>query len=267
MQLTSRPQDFDVKLKAILSGTAKENPDHPTILYELLRSDLPPQEKQIDRLNEEAQLLVAAGLTTSSWAMSVAAFHVIHSRSYYDQLRAELSAALLRKSDANTFTLSDIEKLPYLNACAREGLRLSYGVTARSPRVWDKPLQYQGWTIPARTPVSLSIVDHHHNEDIFVDSYAFKPERWLTRDQQGQLQLDKSLDRWWFPFGKGSRSCLGVNLATAEILLGLATLFRKYDFELFETDVSDVQLAHDFFLPSARLDSKGVRVTVKEAEK
>ncbi|KIX09391.1 uncharacterized protein Z518_00470 [Rhinocladiella mackenziei CBS 650.93] len=260
-------KDFDVKLKAILSSTAKENPDHPTILYELLRSDLPPREKQIDRLNEEAQLLVAAGLTTSSWAMSVIAFHLIRSRSDYEQLRAELIAALPRTSDASTFNWWDVERLPYLNACAREGLRLSYGVTARSPRLWDKPLQYQGWTIPARTPVSLTIVDHNHNEAIFPDSYAFKPERWLTRDVQGQWQLDKNMDRWFFPFGKGSRSCLGVNLATAEIHLGLATLFRKYDFELFETDVSDVKLAHDFFLPSARLDSKGVRVTVKEAEK
>ncbi len=244
-------------MKTILAGTAKENPDHPTILYELLRSDLPPQEKQIDRLNEEAQLLVAAGLTTAAWTMSVAAFHIIHTPAVYQQLRRELVAALPDKLAA--FDWADVEKLPYLNACVREGLRLSYGVTARSPRLWDKPLQYQDWTIPARTPVSLTIVDHNHNEEIFPESYKFKPERWLNEDGE----MDKSMDRWWFPFGKGSRSCLGVNLATAEIHLCLATLFRRFDFELFETDVSDVTIVHDFFLPSARLDSKGVRVKVK----
>ena len=48
--------------------------------------------------------------------------------------------------------------------------------------------------------------------------------------------------------------------------MATATLFRRYDFELFETDRSDVDVAHDFFLPSAKLDSKGVRVTVKRAE-
>ncbi|KIW33550.1 uncharacterized protein PV07_00390 [Cladophialophora immunda] len=48
-----------------------------------------------------------------------------------------------------------------------------------------------------------------------------------------------------------------------EIHLGLATLFRQYDLDLFETDVSDVRLAHDFFPPSARLDSKGIRVTAR----
>jgi len=45
--------------------------------------------------------------------------------------------------------------------------------------------------------------------------------------------------------------------------MGLATLFRRYQFELFETDISDILVAHDFFLPSPRLDSKGVRVKVK----
>ena len=48
--------------------------------------------------------------------------------------------------------------------------------------------------------------------------------------------------------------------------MALATLFRCYDFRLFETDRSDVELAHDFFLPSAKLDSKGVRVKVTRVE-
>jgi hypothetical protein len=42
----------------------------------------------------------------------------------------------------------------------------------------------------------------------------------------------------------------------------LAAVFRNFSFELYETDLSDVKLAHDFFLPSPKLDSKGVRVKV-----
>ena len=231
-----------------------------------MRSDLPPEEKTIGRLNEEAQLLVAAGLTTTAWALSVTVYYITKSSFVYQELRRELTAIMPDKPSTPP-DWADVERLPYLNACIREGLRLSHGVTARSPRLWEKTLEYQGWTIPARTPVSLTIVDHNQNEDIFPKSHEFKPERWLDQDEQGNWRLDKNMDRWWFPFGKGSRSCLGVNLATAELHLCLATLLRRYDFELFETDESDVTLAHDFFLPSVRLDSKGVRVTVKEVEK
>lgn len=52
----------------------------------------------------------------------------------------------------------------------------------------------------------------------------------------------------------------------AEMHMCLSALFRKYQFELFETDESDIKLAHDFFLVSPKLDSKGVRVFAKEAK-
>ena len=190
--------DFDEKLKAIKAGESKENPDHPTILFELVRSDLPPKEKEIGRLNEEAQLLVAAGLVTVSWALSVITFYVLQDPQILARLQKELAAAIADR-DAS-FKWEDVEKLPYLNACIREGLRLSYGVTARSPRIWPKPMQYNGWEIPARTAVSLTIYDHNHNEDIFPNSWSFRPERWL----------DERLDQYFFSFSKGSRSCLGI---------------------------------------------------------
>lgn len=47
-----------------------------------------------------------------------------------------------------------------------------------------------------------------------------------------------------------------------ELYLVLAHVFRRLKLELYETDESDVELAHDFFLPSPKLDSKGVRVRV-----
>ena len=55
------------------------------------------------------------------------------------------------------------------------------------------------------------------------------------------------------------------SLAMAEMHMCLSMLFRRYRFELFETDESDVKLAHDFFLVSPRLDSEGVRVTVRQS--
>jgi hypothetical protein len=56
------------------------------------------------------------------------------------------------------------------------------------------------------------------------------------------------------------------SLAYAELYLALATVFRRFTFGLYDTDVSDVTLAHDFFLPSPKLDSVGVRVKVKTVD-
>jgi hypothetical protein len=55
-------------------------------------------------------------------------------------------------------------------------------------------------------------------------------------------------------------------MAYAELNLVLATIFRHFELELYQTDGSDVKLAHDFFLPAPKLDSKGVRVKVIAVE-
>lgn len=52
------------------------------------------------------------------------------------------------------------------------------------------------------------------------------------------------------------------SLAYMELYIVLAQIFRRLVLELHSTDESDVELAHDFFLPSPKLDSKGVRVMV-----
>lgn len=52
----------------------------------------------------------------------------------------------------------------------------------------------------------------------------------------------------------------------AEINLVIASLFQNdavgMRMELFDTDESDVEQAHDFMIPMPRLDSKGVRVRI-----
>jgi hypothetical protein len=47
--------------------------------------------------------------------------------------------------------------------------------------------------------------------------------------------------------------------------LALGVLYRPGgpQFELFETDESDVTQAHDFMIPLPKLDTKGVRVLIR----
>jgi hypothetical protein len=48
--------------------------------------------------------------------------------------------------------------------------------------------------------------------------------------------------------------------------LALGTMFRRYKFELYETDVTDVEMEHDWFIPIVKLDSKGVRLLVSKSD-
>ena len=200
-------QDFEKKITEIVEGRHEEekSADHPTIFEELVKSDLPPEEKAVGRLNDEAQLVVAAGLTTTAWAMSVASFHIINNPRIFNKLRKELVQAI--PDPTVPVDWLKMEQLPYLCACAREGVRVSHGVTSRNPRVLSKPLNYERWVIPPGTPVSMSTVLLNHNEDVFPNAKSFVPERWLDNPT---TKDGSNLERYFISFGKGSRSCLGI---------------------------------------------------------
>ena len=142
------------------------------------------------------------------------------------------------------------------------GLRLSYGIVQRSPRVaQDQVFQYQGYTIPAGTPISLDHFHMHHCETIFPDSYTFKPERWL--DNQKGPDGVKQLSRYMVAFSRGNRMCLGMQMAYLEMFVTIATLFRRFEMELFETDRSSVDFYRDFVTAQVKPGGLGVRVLVR----
>ena len=144
-------------------------------------------------------LILSPLLTTIS-------FHLISNPSILAKLRSELEAAIPDPT-AQLGSLF-LEKLPYLSACIQEGIRLSYGVSSRNPRISpDKPTKYKEFVIPAGTPVSMTIIDVHHDEHIYPNSRSFIPERWL---ENPKTENGANLNRYFVAFGKGARSCLGI---------------------------------------------------------
>ena len=108
-------------------------------------------------------------------------------------------------------------------------LRLSYGVAQRLPRTLPVALEYNSkYTIPPFVPFSQSAYIQHHSPQLFSNSHTFDPSRFLSEKDT----IDTQLERFLVPFSKGTRMCLGMHLAWAELYIGLATTFRKVDFAL-----------------------------------
>lgn len=115
------------------------------------------------------------------------------------------------------------------------------------------------------THISLDAWHMHHNETIFPSSFEFKPERWLNQPHAPAPYEDRPLKAYLVSFGKGTRNCLGINLANAEMMIALALLFRNFDFQLFETTYeNDVKVVKDLIAPEVSSKTRGIRVLVKE---
>ncbi|THC99244.1 hypothetical protein EYZ11_001243 [Aspergillus tanneri] len=248
------------QISDILDNQAdSKTPDQKTVFNALLESDLPCEEVTLTRLQHEAITVIGAGFETTKYALSVASFHIVNTPSIYRRLRQELEAAI--PDPHNIPPLSELERLPYLTACIQECIRMSYGVAQRASRISDTiTLRYKSYIIPRGTVISMDNYSISHDESIFPDSYTFKPERWLN----DPIAPDgKKLTRYLVSFGRGTRSCLGINLAYAEMYISMANVYRSFEFELFDTDRDAVDCYRDMFLPHAKPGTRGVRVRVE----
>lgn len=285
-QFCAQKRASEAQVKEIIAGENEEwrGKDHATIFHSILESKLPPEEKSIARLADEAQMLVMAGTTTTAWALEVIQFWLLSQPDTLRTLKDELRAAIPNPDEIDHLSLSTIEALPYLTAVIKEGLRLSYGVSGRLQRIdpdntllfTDKNTGKQ-WQIPAGTPVSSISVLIHQDESIFPNSEEFVPERWLDGKKR------PGLEKYLVSLGAGSRMCLGINLAYAELYLALAGIWRIWGscdeggarmawgsddvgaMSLWETGVGDVKIESDRFLPVPQKNSKGIRVMVWHA--
>ncbi|CAK1363241.1 unnamed protein product [Cercospora beticola] len=255
--------EIDKQIRLIMEGENKgyEDVAHRTVFHEILSSKiLRPDEKTPEVLSDEAQSIVLAGIETTKAIMVTACFWVLEKPEVNEQLRKELEAAV--PDPSNMPSLSSLQNLPYLSAVVQEATRLMGGVAQRLFRTNPRaPLQYGAYTLPPGTIFGMSITLQQMHPDIFPGPHEFRPERWLNG---GLAPNGRPLSRYLVAFGKGPRMCLGMNLANAELYIGLATFFRNIDATLFETDRDAVDVAHDYFLPRPKHGTKGVRVTVNQ---
>ncbi|KAI6351153.1 hypothetical protein MCOR25_010105 [Pyricularia grisea] len=262
----------------------KASSRHATLFHQLLspQSGLPDSERSIERLTTEAQVLLGAGTVTTTRTLSYLITHILLQDSVKITLERELRAQAVDLRNGST-SLADLEKLQYLQACVKEGLRqvLSFGFMVRLPRCSpDVELRYGKWTIPKgvsgrvlyfhqpeattysidhQTPVGMSAYLTHTDPTIFAEPHEFRPERWL------EGQVTPAMKQAYVPFSKGSRACLGSNLAYAELLMLTAALFQPGapPLVLWETSARDVDPFHAYLLPMPRIGGGGAKVLIR----
>jgi cytochrome P450 len=110
-----------------------------------------------------------------------------------------------------------VAELVYLDAVVKEVLRL-YPVLPNVSRRLREALAVPGHELPARTYVAPCAYLTQRRPDLYAEAERFQPERWL----------DRKVDPYrYYPFGGGSRRCLGMTFAIHEMKVVLATLLAS----------------------------------------
>ncbi|KAI5368108.1 Putative cytochrome P450 [Septoria linicola] len=213
------------------SGSAKQVDVPNTMLDQFLdANEKDPAEFETRHIMIGLGGNIVAGSDTTSTAVTAILFYLLKTPEAMKQVRSEILAKVKANGSASSLEMTDLQALPYLNAVVTECMRLFPQTGLGLPRqVPDSGAEISGHAFTAGSVVSMSSWAAHYDEDNFgADAAVFRPERWLEIDQEQKDRMNKA----WFPFGLGSRTCLGRNIATLIMLKGLASMLTRFDFEL-----------------------------------
>ncbi|KAI1295181.1 trichodiene oxygenase [Xylaria venustula] len=243
LRLHEQYQETEYQMNLAASSAAGDSQTAPrTIINDILDSKLPPCEKSVERIYEDVSTICNAAFETTASVLRSILFHVFSNPDILHQLRAELESV-------ETIELRTLEQLPYLTSVLKEGLRLGGGTSTRLQRISERDLFYGHWRIPAGHPVGMTPLLIHTDDDVHHDAKKFLPERWM------EVENKKQSEKAFVPFSKGSRICLGMHLAWAELYIVVATLVQRFDFSFPNATAEDFMCDSDQFLIQTR--SKG----------
>lgn len=117
-----------------------------------------------------------------------------------------------------------LEACPELDAVLREALRFYTPVPLYFRNTApDRTVELGGTALPPDTMLMISSWLIHKDKERWGDPDAFRPARWL----EGGAARDPFGSDWFFPFGRGPRTCVGQSFALLYMKLALATLATR----------------------------------------
>ncbi|XP_058080741.1 cytochrome P450 CYP82D47-like [Magnolia sinica] len=156
---------------------------------------------------------------TLTWALSL----LMNNRHVLKKAQAELDLHVGKDRHAEE---PDIKNLVYLQAIAKETMRLYPATPLSVPHETTEDCHIGGFYVPVGTRLLTNIWKLHRDPRVWSDPLEFQPERFLTShadiDVRGQHFK-------YIPFGSGRRACPGISFALQVLHLTLARLIHGFD--------------------------------------
>ncbi|KAJ6606685.1 cytochrome P450 [Mycena sp. CBHHK59/15] len=144
-----------------------------------------------------------------------------------ERAQAEIDALLAGSIRLPTF--EDRDQLPYVSAIVKEVWRWNPSVPLGLPHVVTQDDEYRGYTIEKGSIVWANVWAILHDEEIFPEPLAFRPERYLS--DSGSLQTgqdDTAGSTVAAAFGFGRRICPGMHIAENSVFIAIATMLYAF---------------------------------------
>ncbi|KAJ7301348.1 cytochrome P450 [Mycena albidolilacea] len=139
-------------------------------------------------------------------------------------------------------TFEDEASLPYVPALVKEVMRWENVAPIAIPRLLATEDEYRGYRLPAGSLVVGNAWAILHNENVYPDPHAFKPERFLLDGK-----LNPAVRNPEAAFGFGRRQCPGRHLALSSIWITVASILATFDIsKAVDEDGRVIEPSHEY---------------------
>jgi cytochrome P450 len=173
------------------------------------------------QLRDEALTIFLAGHETTANALTWTWYLLSQNPEAEARLLAEVDGVLNGRAP----THEDMPSLPYTRMVLAESMRLFPPAWAIGRRALDA-FEVRGFVIPKRSVVIMSQYIMHRDARYFPEPDRFDPERWAPEAQASRPKFS------YFPFGGGTRICIGEQFAWMEGVLLIAAIAQKWKMRL-----------------------------------
>jgi cytochrome P450 len=193
------------------------------------------------QVRDECVTVLLAGHETTANALSFILWQVALHPALQDELAAEVSAVL----DGRPPTADDYPRLQRTEQVVAEGLRLYPPVWVTS-RAAAEDYAYRGTVIHKGAFLLAPQIVTHLDPRFWDEPLRFNPDRFTREAKANRPRLA------YFPFGAGSRQCIGEGLAWMEGVLCLAIMVQGWRFSVAADADPELKLS-----PNVTLRPKG----------
>ena len=183
-----------------------------------------------EQIRDEVLTIFLAGYETVANALSWTWMLLAQNPEAEAKLHEELDRVLQRRLP----TLDDLPELRYTEMVLAESMRL-YPPAWAMGRQATRDVALGPYLLPAGTYFFFSQYIIQRSAEHYPDPLRFDPERFTPENRAGRPKLV------YFPFGAGSRQCIGESFAWMEATLVLATLAQRWRLRLIPGQKLEVQ--------------------------
>lgn len=238
----------------VIDESSEETYKSPQVLIDKLLELYFDGQFQERIIKEQIETVIIAGNETSaltiSYVLLLLAMHPEIQERLYDELRS------VYDTQTEDSTYEQVQKLPYLDAVLKEGMRL-FPVAPFIVRTACADIQLSTCTVPKDAIIMMSLFNLHRNEQVWGSNPdAFDPDNFLLSERVNSRSPFSFL-----PFSGGPRNCIGLQYAMISMKVILSGLLRRFK---YTTNLKLNELVMRFEL-TLKLDNKHmVAITRRE---